>query len=91
MLPSVLRRWSRCCSYTVLLCGLDHGEASRLVLPCSSAPCFFSPFSIVIISLGEEGVLVNLVVYFNLCPFSLSLGVEAWLRRLTVALAGFFY
>ena len=28
--------------------------ASCLVLPCSLSSCFFSPFSIVIISLGEE-------------------------------------
>ena len=28
---------------------------SCLVLPCSLSSCFFSPFSIVITSLGEEG------------------------------------
>ena len=46
--------------------------------------CFFIPFSIVITSLGEEGVglfasraFVSLFVFssVNFCPFSLPLGV----------------
>ena len=39
----------RCCSYSVWLYGLYHGALQFLV------SCFFSPFSIAISSLGEEG------------------------------------
>ena len=44
-LLTVLRRWSRCYSYSLLLCGLFCGA-----ICCMS----FCPFSIAITSLGEE-------------------------------------
>ena len=55
---------------------------------------FFSPFSIVITSLGEEVyvLLMHLFVYFaraNFCPFFLHLGVG--LRLVIVALPGLFF
>ena len=48
-------------------------------------------FSIVTTSLGEEGLFVDLFVYFayvNLCPFSLPLGIRDWLRLVIVTLRG---
>ena len=60
MLMTVLRRWSRCCSYSVWLCGLYYGALHVLqsVLPCSLSSYFFIPLSIVITSLGEEGAAI---------------------------------
>ena len=57
MLLTVLRRWCRCCSYSVWLYGLYTTGASCFlkVFPCSLSSCFFILFSIVINSLGEEG------------------------------------
>ena len=58
---------------------------------------FFSPFSIVIVSLGEEraGICASCAsVYFtrvNHCPFYLPLDVRGWLRLVTVALPGLLY
>ena len=78
----------RCCSYSVWLCGLYHGALQFLV------SCFFSPFSIVFSSLGEEGLvyvlLVHLFVYFaraTFCPFSLPLDVRGGRWLLIVALS----
>ena len=72
--------------------------ASCLVLPCSLSSCFFSPFTIVITSLGEEGAglcasraFVCLFAPVNVCPFSLPLGISGWLRLVIVALPGLFY
>ena len=53
---------------------------------------FFSPFSIVITSLGEERA--GMCAYFACVDFSLSspsICVEGWLRLVTVALHGLFY
>ena len=58
---------------------------------------FFSPFSIVITSLGEEraGLCASCAfVYFtrvNHCPFYLPLDVRGWLRLVIVTLPGLFY
>ena len=58
---------------------------------------FFSPFSIVITSLGEEraGLCASCAsVYFtrvNHCPFYLPLGIRGWLRPVIVALSVLFY
>ena len=60
---------------------------------------FFSPFSSVIISIGEERelsyvLLVHLFVYFariDVCPTSLPLGVAGWLRLMIVAFPGLFH
>ena len=57
---------------------------------------FFSPFSIVITSLGEEraGLCASCAsVYFtrvNHCPFSLPLSVRDWLRLVIVEFPGLF-
>ena len=80
MLLIVLRRWSRCCSYSVWLCSFYTAGASSLKSSRAS-------FSIVITSLGEEGAglcasraFVCLFVclfcqcYF-FCHFSLSFGI----------------
>ena len=54
-------------------------------------------FSILITSLGEEGAGIcasRTFVCFarvRFYPFSLPLGVEGWLRFVTVAYAGLFY
>ena len=69
-----------------------------LVLPGSLSSCFFIPFSIRIILLGEQGAGVCashafVFVFFariNFCPFSLPLGVRGWLRLLIVAVPGLF-
>ena len=70
------------------------------VLPCSSYSCccFYSPFSIVITSLGKRELvyvlLVQLFVYtafVSCCPFSLPLRVRDCLRLVIVALPGLFY
>ena len=55
----------------------------HIVLPCTLPSCFFSPFSIVITSLGEGRelvyvLLVHLFIYFACADFflfSLPLGV----------------
>ena len=73
-LLAVLRRWSRCWSYSLLLCGLFY--EAFYVLPCVILfLCFFSPYSIVITSLGK--VRTNLSAFctfvrFVLVWFSLS-------------------
>ena len=71
ILLTILRRWSRCWSYSLLLCGLFYDAVcfmSCLVLFCS---CVFSPFSITITSLGEERAIVSvlLVMLFDLLLF----------------------
>ena len=75
MLLTVLRRWSRCCSYSVWLCGIYYGALhvwSCLAL-CSPV---FQPFSIAIISGKRELVyvlLVHLFVYSATLTFVLFL------------------
>ena len=76
------------------LCGFYYGAFHVVLL---FVLVFFSPFSIMITSLGEEraGLCASRAfVYFspvNFCPFSLSLGVRGWLRLVIVALPGLFY
>ena len=92
----VLRRRSRCWSYSLLLCDLLYEAIcfiSYLVLFCS---VFFSPFSIAITSLGEERANLSVfrtfvrfvLIWFCRCP--LPLGVWEGLRFLIVALPGLF-
>ena len=50
MLPTILRWWSRCFSYFVCICGFYY----RACLALLFVLVIFSPFSIVITSLGEE-------------------------------------
>ena len=71
--------------FCVALGFILRSASSFIVLPCSLFSCFFIPFSVVITSLGEEGV--------GLCasPFSLPLGVGGWLWFVIVALPGLFY
>ena len=91
MLLAVLRRRSRCCSYSVWVCGLYCGALH--VLKYSRALCprvffffflffFVISFSIVIASLGKEGAglcasrtFVCFFVRVSFCSFSLPLGV----------------
>ena len=67
------------------------------VLPCVILfLCFFSPFSIAIISLGEERVNISAFrtfvrfVFVWICRFPLPLGVLEGLRFVIVALPGLF-
>ena len=86
MLPTVLRRWSRCYSYFVWLCAFTTGSWC-LVLPFSSFSCFSFLFSIVITSLGEmnAGLYVLLFILHALksVPFLFLLvsivGYGSWL------------
>ena len=70
--------------------GYDRGYVSfahcllYLALPCSLSSCFFSRFSIVITSLGEEGAVYVLLVYLfiytagvGFCPFSLRMAAAS--------------
>ena len=70
ILLTVLRRWSRC--FPILCCFVVY-SSRRFVLSlalCYSVLVFFSPFSIVITSLGEErAILVLFVVFLDLCLF----------------------
>ena len=57
ILLTILRRWSRCWSYSLLLCGLSYEAIcfkSWSLGLCYFVLGFFSPFSIAITSLGEE-------------------------------------
>ena len=93
-LLTVLRRWSRCKSYSLVLCGL-FCEAiccmSYLVPFCS---CVFQSFAIT--SLGEERAYLSAFRMFDrfvlvwICRFPLPLGVWEGLRFVTVALPGLF-
>ena len=63
---------------------------------CHFVLVFFSPFSIAITSLGEEGAnlsafrtFVRFVLVW-ICRFPLPLGVWEWLRFVIVALPGLF-
>ena len=101
MLPTVLRQWSWPCSYFVWLCGFYYG-AFRVVLPCSLFSCFFSSFSIVIISLGEEraGLCASCACLFTLHAVISVLflhllvsgvGCGLWLWHSLVFSINFFY
>ena len=98
MLLTVLRRWSRCCSCSVWLCGLYYGALYVLVFPCSLSSCFVISFSVVVPRLGKrELVCVFLVHVFacfvrvSFCRLSLPPGVGGWLRFVIVALPGLIY
>ena len=79
--------------FPVQLCGPYHGALN--VLKCSRVLCprFSVCFSILITSLGEENaglcasrtLFVCFVRVLSVCPFSLPLGVEGWLRFMIVA------
>ena len=56
---------------------------------------YFSPFSVVITSIGDKElvyvVLVHVFVYFariNVCHFSLPLGIRVWMRLVIMTLLG---
>ena len=94
ILLTVLRRWSWCYSYLLLLCDLFYEALcfkSCLVLFCS---CFLRPFSNTITSHGEERASLNAfrtflrfaLVWFCLFPF--PLGVWEGLRLVIVAHPG---
>ena len=72
-LLTVLRRWSRCLSYSLLLCGLLYETILLCLILFHFDLVFFSPFSIAITSLGEERdlILVLFVRLFDLCLFGL--------------------
>ena len=95
-LLAVLRRWSRCLSYSLVLCGLLCEAIccmSYLVLFCF---CVFSLFSIAITSLGEERANLSAFRMFDrfvlvwICRFPLPLDVCEGLRFVIVALPGLF-
>ena len=96
-LLTVLRRWSRCWSYSLLLCGLFYEAIFCMSYHVSFCSCvFFSPFSIAITSLGEERAnlsafraFVRFVLVW-ICRFPLPLGVWEGLRFVIVALPGLF-
>ena len=64
--------------------------ASCLVLPCSLFSCFFSSFSIVITSIGDEGALMHLFIFiylfiYLLHAFIVSFCSSCWWKGLAVA------
>ena len=71
-LLTVLRRWSRCWSYFLLLCGLFY-EAICFVLPCVFCSCVFSPFyHYDYLAWGKRAlILMFFVRLFDLCLFGL--------------------
>ena len=95
-LLAVLRRWSRCWSYSLLLCGLFYEAICCILSMCHFVLVFFSPFSIVITSIGEERAnlsafrtFVRFVLVW-ICRFPLPLGAWEGLRFVIVALPGLF-
>ena len=96
-LLTVLRRWSRGWSYSLLLCGLFY-EATwfYVLILCYFVLVFFSPFSIAITSLGEERANLSAFrtfvrfVFVWFYRFPLPLGVWKGLRFVIVALPGHF-
>ena len=97
MLLTVLRRWSRCCSYSVWLCGLYYGALH--VLKSSRDLCpRVSSFLLALCSPRLEKrelvcvFLVHLIVCFvdvKFGHFSLPPFVGSWLRFVVVTLPGF--
>ena len=93
MLLTVLRRWSRCCSYSVWLCGLYYRplhvlKSSRALRPRVSSFLLASSSP----RLGKRGAGLcasHKFVCFVRVSFShvpLLLGVEGWLRFVIMAL-----
>ena len=69
-LPTVLGRWSRCWSCSLLLYGLFYEAICCVSFRVSVCSCVFHPFSIAITSLGKtELILVLFVRLFGLCLF----------------------
>ena len=69
-LLNVLRRWSRCWSCSLLLCGLFYETICFMSYLVSFCSCVFSHFSIAITSLGgKKLILVLFVRLFDLCLF----------------------
>ena len=94
-LLTVLRWWSRCYSYSLVLCGL-FCEAI-CCMSCLFVLVFVSPFSIAIISLREERANLSAFRMFDrfvlvwICRFPpLPLDVWEGLRFVIVALPGLF-
>ena len=96
-LLTVLRRWSRCYSYSLLLCGLFYEAICCMSFRVSFCSCVFSPFSIAITSLGEERANLSVFRTFVrfvlvwICRFPLPLGVWEGLRFVVVAPPGLFF
>ena len=96
-LLTVLRRWSRSQSYSLLLCCLFYEGICCMSYLVSFYSCvFFSSFSIAITSLGEERAnlsafrtFVRFVLVW-ICRFPFPLGVWEGLRFMIVALPGLF-
>ena len=95
-LLTVLRWWSRCWSYSLLLCGLFYEAICFLSYLVSFCSCVFSPLSIAITLFGEERAnlsafrrFVRFVLVW-ICRFPLPLGVWEGLRFVIVALPGLF-
>ena len=96
-LLTVLRRWSRCWSYSLLLYGLFYEAICFMSYLVLFVLVFFSPFSTAITSLGEERelILVLFVRLFDFCLFGFVIfpsllvsGVGGGLRFVIVALPG---
>ena len=91
ILLTVLRRWSRCKSYSLILCGLFYERFVLCLTLCYFVLVFFDPFSTAITSLGEERANLSAfrtfvrfaLVWF--CLFPLPLGVWEGLRFVIVA------
>ena len=96
-LLTVLRRWSRCWSYSLLLCGFFYEAICFMSYLVSFCSLFFNPFSIAVTLLGEERAnlsafraFVRFVLVW-ICRFPLPLGVwREGLRFVIVALPGLF-
>ena len=94
-LLTVLRRWSRCLSYSLSLCGSTRRFVVCLSV-CHFVLVFFSRFNIAITSLWEERAnlsafrtFVRFVLVW-ICRFPLPLWVWEGLRFVIVALPGLF-
>ena len=87
MLLTILRRWSRCCSYFVWL-GLYTTGRFMFSLALLFVLVFFSPFSIVITSFGEERAALCASCAF-ICIFCtryvLSIFSSSWYQGLAAA------
>ena len=95
ILLTVLRRWSRCCSYSMYLCSLHYDALHVWSCPanclCVSSVrlAFWSP------CLGRRELVLSciclLTMHTLICAtFSLPPDVMGWLRLLLVALPGLF-
>ena len=99
---TVLRRWSRCYSYSLLLCCFFYEAICCMSYRVSFCSCVFSPFSIAITSLGEESANLSVFrtfvrfVLVCICRFLLILvtgkGCGLWLwHSLDFSLTFFFF